>query len=167
MRRLIVAAVVVCAFGFACGGDDALSLGDYSGQVATALRETDQQVSDISEPLDQIGGDQPIDQQIEAARTYLSDLVPIADGLVGELQGIDAPGEAAEAHHLLIEAWEALRDEGQATLDELAGATSEAELQDEFGQFRQNSSAVVFAACERLQELADGAELAVDFGCRA
>jgi hypothetical protein len=166
MRELV--AVVALLFGvaaaFACGGSgDGLSMEEYVEQVARALRDTDARVEEISEPLSEIGGAQPVDQQIEAARTYLSDLVPIADELDVTLRALDAPSEAEEAHEALIAAWEGLRDRGQETLDVLEGAETQSQLEGEFGLFLQDSSAGVFAACRGLQDVVDGA--AVDLAC--
>lgn len=168
MRCLIASLMLfVIALGAsACdGGGEGLSLEDYVDQVATALADTDARAGEISGPLSTIGSDEPLDQQIEAARTYLSDLVPIADELVVQLEAIEPPEEAGEAHAALIAAWEGLGDLGQETLDDLEQAASEAELQGEFGLFLQDSSAGVFAACQELQMVAYEADLAKDLDC--
>jgi len=164
----VLAALVLAlaSAGFACdGGGDELSLEEYVDRVAAALAETDARAGEISGPLSEIGGEQPVDQQIEAARTYLSDLVPIADELVVALRAIDPPSEAQNAHEALIAAWGRLRDRGQETLDVLEQAETQAELEEEFGMFQQDSSAGVLAGCRMLQDAADGAGLAVDLAC--
>jgi len=168
MRSLVLWLVVpLCGMLFACGGgrDGGLSMEAYVEQAARALANTDARVEEISGPLSEIGGAQPVDQQIEAARAYLSDLVPIADEFVLALRAIDAPSQAEEAHEALIEAWEGLRDRGQEALDVLESAETQSELEGEFGLFLQDSSAGVFAACRELQDVADASGLAVDLAC--
>lgn len=166
MRGVLLVIVLLSVLAFACGGGgDGLSLEEYVDQVQVSLRDTDQRAGDISGPLNVIGGDEPLDQQIEAARTYLSDLVPIADEFVTTLEAMDAPAEAGAVHAALIAAWEDLRDRGQQTLGALEDAQSEAELQGEFGLFLQDASAGVFAACDQLQVIAYDANLRADFDC--
>lgn len=156
----------------ACGGGGAIDPQDRQ-----ALEEYFQEVkakSDEAEEKNQALVDGvPLEfateaEEIDATRRYVEGLAAIVTDFVAALEAIEPPPQVREAHEETVGAAEdwagLLEDLGQ----QIQGVETVAELDKLFNDPAAGNANERFGrGCQKLQEIADANEIAVDLGCGA
>jgi hypothetical protein len=161
MSSSVVIGVAAIAFA-ACGGSDAMTLEEYFEEFQTTNNEFEERADKLFEEVD--------DTDPDALKQAFRDTPPLIDEFIDELQAMDPPSEAADAHNEAVEAGRVLVQEYEAfvedfddtdgSLDELLEVLEGIETSalgdalEEFG-----------TACEQLQTIADDNEIEVDLEC--
>ncbi len=108
------------------------------------------------------------EEETEALRINITELLIIAEGVLDEFKALDAPDEVESAHSEFVESGEdvlaALRDFS----GRLEGMVSDAELEELLGLFQDASAAAADRldhACFDLRDIADQNEIRVDLDC--
>ena len=119
MRRPLLAALAGLAVLAGCGGGgDALSKEDYEQELAGAAADLTQASQTLATELSSaMAGDGGFDQAAEDLRAVRDQL----DETAGQLDDLDPPEDAVEAHDRLVDALRAYSDD----LEDVQGALEE------------------------------------------
>ena len=162
VRIAMVAAVSAAALGgWACTDSEGneLTLEEYF----TQLEDLDNQFSARTDAAFEDVSEDPEPAEIQSA---LAELAGIIDEFVADIEELDPPEEAQEAHDAAVEAGHATAD----AYDTLAEAAGEAESVDavfagEVAQDAQEAIDQFTTACLDLQQIADDNSIEVALDC--
>ena len=169
---LSVTALVFLAFGViasACGDDGGggLSLEEYFQQVDASFEDRDQQVQALGE-----GASLPDDASEEDIASYLRDqfeeLASITSDWRSQVDELEPPSEAEDAHNELLVALEEVLALFEGAADEVPATLSleEAGQYDPFpGGEGTESFTRLDEACAALQTIADDNSIDADLAC--
>lgn len=155
---LMAIAAVAGAAGWACfGGGDSLTLEEYFEELERADDE-------FNERGDQVFESEPA--SVDEARDQLGQLPDIVGDFIDQLEDIDPPEEAADAHEQAIDSGRELQGQLEDVVDEIENAESFEEVaaalaSDEFAEL----GAGFEEACTELQRIADENEIDATLDC--
>lgn len=164
VRRLMLGSFVLAIVAAACGGG--LSLEEYFSKMDNLQTSFDQQGTALQTQVQSdLQGVTDSEEQLTVFKGFLEDSLTATDDLVAELEALDPPGEAQEAHDDFVAAGKAVRD----------GLADVIDRYDEFGSIEEISQFFTTEladveqqgtdACGALQAVADDNEIDVDLNC--
>jgi hypothetical protein len=176
MRRvlagLVVAAVTVVAA--ACGGDDGnngdpQSLEDYLRDYDRLGQEFSDRAGEISDDLNESealnDAEASVDDLVEAFRRFMEDFRELVDEGIDRFGDLDPPPDAEDAHEDQLDDVREARDRVEEFLDDLAAVDTEEELGEFAERFASGLDELQSDGCQRLQDLADDANIDIDLEC--
>ncbi len=121
MRRLLL--TLTLAAGIAgCGGDDALSTGEYRSELRKICEESNTKTEKV---------EQPTRATPEAIADYLTRLRDINADTIEKVEELEPPDELQQQHDRAIEANRQGREKIQAVIEELEGGGDPAQVLEE------------------------------------
>lgn len=156
-----VIGVAVVFGGWACTDDkgNELSLEEY-------FQELDEMENNFSEKGDATFEDLPEEPEVADVEDALGSFTGVLEDFVDELEGLNPPEEAQEAHDAVVEAGRAASDEYNALVDSISDFES---VDDIFTSAAGESVTEALdgftEACKPLQQLADDNDIDVDLNC--
>jgi hypothetical protein len=155
--RTVLAATALMGFGAfasACNDDGSLSLDEYFQQVEEIDKTNTERQGELEGQFDELGPDSSVDD----AADLFEQQVDLLRDFHGDLDDIEPPDEAEDAHNRAVEAL----GEGLETFDSFIEQFREADsIEEAFGQFEDSD----FAAFDRADEACrDLVQVATDNG---
>jgi hypothetical protein len=156
---LLAGAAGVSACSDDDGGGNELTLEEYFEKLEAAsdtfTEETDAIAEDLSDTED-----------LDEIRDGFGKLPALVDDFVGEMEDLNPPEEAQDAHDAAVEAGGEFRDAVDGVLEELEDVDAVEELSEVLDGDEVTSADEAFsAACRDLQDLADDNDIDVNLDC--
>ena len=155
---LVMVAGIAAAAGWACDDEgNALTLEEYFQRIEEADSEANERSDEVFET-------EP--ETVEEAQDQLQDLPDIIRDFIEDLENIEPPEEAQDAHERVVEGGREAADQFEDIIDEASDAES---IEDFFAALSSDEFANVGQAfddaCQELQALADENEIDVTLNC--
>ena len=159
---VIVFGVVALAIGLASckdGDGGGLTLDEYF----TRLQEIDQAAE---QRFDEVDGQLGEPEDVEAVKDIFPDLLAVAEDFFTDIEALDPPEEARDAHDAAVAAGREVEDRLEALLDR----TEDMQSLDEFFAATQDSALsaaeeAFSAACLDLEQIAASNNIDIDLSC--
>ena len=158
--------LTIGAIAAACGGGgdgDSQTIGQYFERLETLAASFDDRGTELEEGFD-ITADTSDDELIELSRDFLRGGLTVLEDFVDDLDGLDPPAEAADAHDTAVDAGKAAIAALQDVVDRFDDVESAADLAGLFEDAFADSESFS-EGCFALQEIADDIGISVDLQC--
>jgi len=152
--------VAMAAGVSACnGGGGALSLEEYFQK----LEEAD---NTSTERSDAIGARLEDTEDVDEIKDAFSEFPDIIDEFLDEMEGLNPPEEAEDAHNEAVDAGRDFQDEFENALDDIQDAETLDDLIGAIGGTAFNDADERFSeACNKLQSIADDNDIEISLDC--
>lgn len=169
MKAAAMALVLAAAWMAACtsGGDGGeLTLEEYFARVQQISDEADAESADIEAEYEAVDFTNFSPELRDEYAAYFAAALEFFDGVIDELDAVQPPDEAADAHDEYVAKYRALSLEFSEVAGDLDGFETESDFNEAFlsGGFVDAVSDAE-EACNGLQGLADDNNIAVDLEC--
>jgi hypothetical protein len=174
-RRLLLLtsgiALTLAASISACGDDDSqeLTLEDYFGRIENIFQTADDKTVELGEEFDtDLAASDNLDGKVQVLETFLEETVVVFDDAITDMNEIDPPEEAEQAHADFVTAAQGTRDAAEELQGRLEEVETEEDLDSIVSDFETETTATLEsldAACSSLQEIADENEVEADLQC--
>jgi hypothetical protein len=166
---LAIAALVLAlgTMAVGCGDDEELSIEEYFQRAESIMDDATARLEALED--DGFEGEfAPEEDPVTSMRDFFDSTAAIIRGTVDELEDLNPPSEAEDAHADFVGAVGTQVELFDDLADSLAEAQSlfgAEELAEEFGVESEPVSADIAQACFTLQDIADANGIDVDLGC--
>jgi tetratricopeptide (TPR) repeat protein len=142
-------------------GSEPASAEDYFDK----LDEVDRRFEEASDALDR-RSEELEDDDVDGARDLFEDLIALIEEFVDDLQDLDPPEAASEAHEEAIENFRQAREDFSEALDEAGDADSVEEFVGAiFGSADSRAAEAATEACLSLERIAAENDITLDLSC--
>jgi len=167
---LLAALFLALSFAFACGADDGdsatpISLDQYFTSVEEIFDDAEEATDVAEESLNEVPRDAPLEEQIDAIDTFLSDIDGVFTDAAERLEALVAPDIVADENQDFIDGVRASLSLGNALRDDLPDIETQDELDDRLSDYGDDVEASVTKsdnACFDLHEIADAEGITID-----
>lgn len=165
---------VVALAAAACGGgsSDPLALDGYLSQVEALDDQAEQEQNQLEATFqDEYGNEDPNAPPSAAflagLRAYYEELVVIGREYINDVDDLDPPDEAQEAHDEYVASYDEVLVELNDVIDQVEGVTTAGALDDLLSSGPMTAAFErADEACRGLQSVADEGNFDIDFECR-
>lgn len=169
---LLVTALVlgISSLAAACGGgEEGLSVEEYFQQLQTISDDLEKQGATLDSEFEAAFGSETGEVDVDAVQRVLSDGASAFRGALDDVEDLEPPSEAADAHGAFVEQVRARTDLMESLADRVAEAESASDLGEVFAEFEGpelEKEAVSFSdACRALERLAADNGIQVQLNC--
>ena len=160
---LTIGAIAAACGGGGDGGGDSLTIEQYFERLEALATSFDDRGTELEEGFD-ITADTSDDELIELSRDFLGGGLAVLQDFVDDLDGLNPPAEAADAHSAAVDAGKAAIAALEDVVDRLDDVGSAADVEALFEDVVADSESFS-EGCFALQEIADDTGSPVDLQC--
>ena len=161
-----ILAAAALSMAVACGGGSgAMSLEEYFEELQQLDDEFSQTQDELDEEYtDKLDVDEFSDEVGDDFQAYFASTRGAAGDFVGELEGLEPPEEAEEAHNAAVEQFNDCLTDTENTADDIGDAESFEEISEILNE-STGSCEDTTESCNELQSVADENDVDVNLSC--
>lgn len=162
-RVALIAGIALAGatFAIACGDDGGeLTLQEYFDKLQEIDDENQTRSEEIDQELEALG-----EEDFDKARDLLKEQADEFDRFVNEIEGLEPPAEAADAHDEAVEALRALVAEFKKANDAIEDADSFEDADAAFSEVDFSQFDRASEACRQLEAIAADNDITTDLNC--
>jgi hypothetical protein len=161
-----VLAVAVLSMAVACGGGSgAMSLEEYFDELQQLDDDFSQAQDELDEEYtDRLDVDEFSDEVGDDFQSYFASTRSAAADFVEELEGLDPPGEAEEAHNNAVDQFNDCLADTENVADDIGNAESFEQISEILNE-STGSCEDTTESCNDLQSVADDNDIDVNLSC--
>ena len=172
MTKTPVGLAAIVAIAVACGGGGELSLEEYFQRVDAIFEEVEERQDELEGMFDESNEEaSTIEESIEALQDYVPRLVSVTIQGIDEMEELDPPQDAKEAHEEWLTAAKVIEPLFEELLDGLEEVETLDQVEEFAAQFEEPeieaASLRAQEACAGLQAVADANAIDVDLDCES